>query len=84
LFLSGENPFDGRHCSKWDEIQDMADIGGGGRGYWSSVGENCLMVDIVSKWEEIQDMADIILSHGLCLVGEGERKGSLFLSGENL
>ena len=29
-------------------------------------------------------MAGIILSHGLCLVGEGERKGSLFLSGENL
>ena len=41
----------------------------------SSVGKNCLMVDIVSKWEEIQDMADIIWAMAYVWWGRG-RGGS--------
>ena len=70
MFLSGENLFDGRHCSKWKKIQDMAYVWG----RWVIVTQCGKLLDgrHCSKWEEIQDMA---------YVWGG---GLLVLSGENL
>ena len=60
---------DGRHCSKWEEIQDMAYVWGGGLLVLS--GENLFDGWHCSKWEGIQDMADVILIYGQYLGGGG-------------